>query len=265
MLKISAAAFGFLCAVSLSLFGAEETTSDVAITSNYDQSTQRYLLKLPEGGATKPAVLLIALHGHDSDRHQFMNPSRDETRAALDMAQSNRCIYVSPDYRAKTSWMGPAAEADLVQLISDLKKQYQVSKTILCGGSMGGTGALTFAALHPDLIDGIVAMNGTANLVEHENFQDAIQASFGGTKRQVFQEYKKRSAEYWPERLTMPLAMTLGGEDKSVPPESALRLGKVLQKLGSPVKVIYREEGGHSTNYKDAIEAFKFVFVAIGR
>jgi len=213
----------------------------------------------------KPAVLLIALHGHGSDRHQFMNPSCDETRAALDMARSNRCIYVSPDYRAKTSWMGPAAEADLVQIISDLKKQYQVSKTVLCGGSMGGTGALTFAALHPELIDGVVAMNGTANLVEYENFRDAIQASFGGTKRQVFQEYKKRSAEYWPERLTMPLAITLGGKDKSVPPDSALRLGKVLQKLERPVKVIYREEIGHTTRYKDAIEAFDFVFAALGR
>jgi len=265
MLKISSVSLGFLCATSLSLLGAEQKPSDVAFVSNHDQSRQRYLIKLPEGDLPKPVVLLIALHGHGSDRHQFMNPSRDETRAALDMARSNHCIYVSPDYRAKTSWMGPAAEADLVQIISELKQQYQVSKTILCGGSMGGTGALTFAALRPELTDGVVAMNGTANLVEYDIFQDAIQASFGGTKQQVFQEYKRRSAEYWPERLTMPLAMTLGGKDKSVPPESALRLGRVLQTLGRPVKVIYREEGGHSTNYKDAIEAFEFVFAAVGR
>ena len=265
MRKIIGALVCLLCAGNLSLRGTGDNPSDVAFTSTFDQSTQRYLRKLPEGELPKPAVLLIALHGHGSDRHQFMNPSCDETRAALDMARSNRCIYVSPDYRAKTSWMGPAAEADLVQIISDLKKQYQVSKTVLCGGSMGGTGALTFAALHPELIDGVVAMNGTANLVEYENFRDAIQASFGGTKRQVFQEYKKRSAEYWPERLTMPLAITLGGKDKSVPPDSALRLGKVLQKLERPVKVIYREEIGHTTRYKDAIEAFDFVFAALGR
>ncbi len=264
MQKILFAAISFLSAASLSLSGAEEKATDVAFTSNHDQSTQRYLLKLPEGDLPKPAVLLVALHGHGSDRHQFMNPSRDETRSALDVARRNRCIYVSPDYRAKTSWMGPAAEADLVQIISELKKQYPVSKTVLCGGSMGGTGALTFAALHPELIDGVVAMNGTANLVEYENFQDAIQASFGGTKQQVFSEYKKRSAEYWPERLTMPLVMTLGGQDKSVPPDSALRLGKVLQILGRPVKVIYREEIGHTTQYKDAIEAFEFVFGALG-
>jgi hypothetical protein len=27
-------------------------------------------------------------------------------------------IFVSPDYRAKTSWMGPKAEADMVQYSS---------------------------------------------------------------------------------------------------------------------------------------------------
>lgn len=263
MRMISGAWVCFWSVIGLSVLGAEENTSDVAFKSNHDQSMQRYLLRLPPGGAPKPAVLLIALHGHGSDRHQFMNPSRDETRAALDVAWSNRCIYVSPDYRAKTSWMGPAAEADLVQIISELKQQYPIRKTILCGGSMGGTGALTLAALHPELIDGVVAMNGTANLVEYENFQEAIRASFGGTKQQVFPEYKKRSAEYWPERLTMPLAMTLGGKDTSVPPESALRLAKVLQGLGRPVKVIYREEGGHSTSYQDAIEAFEFVVTAL--
>jgi len=265
MRKILGTLIGLLCTASLASLGAEEKASDVAFTSDYDQSTQRYLIQLPEGSLPKPAVLLIALHGHGSDRHQFMTPSRDETRAASDVAQSNRCIYVSPDYRAKTSWMGPAAEADLVQIISELKKRYEIRKTILCGGSMGGTGALTFAVLHPELIDGVVAMNGTANLVAYENFQEAIQASFGGTKQQVFQEYKKRSAEYWPERLTMPVAMTLGGKDKSVPPDSALRLAKVLQTLGHPVKVFYREDVGHSTNYKDAIEAFEFVFGALGR
>ena len=254
----------FFCAAQFSVYGAQDLASDIAFTSNLDQSIQRYLLKLPEGDPPKPAVLLIALHGHGSDRHQFMKPSRDETKAALDMASRHRCIYVSPDYRAPASWMGPAAEADLVQIISELKKKYEVGKTILCGGSMGGTAVLTFAALHPELVDGAVAMNPTANLVEYDQFQDAIRASFGGTKKEAFMEYKNRSAEYWPERFKMPLAMTLSGKDTIVPPASALRLGKVLQTLQAPVRVIYREEIGHFTEYKDAIAAFEFVFEALG-
>jgi pimeloyl-ACP methyl ester carboxylesterase len=266
MLKIMVVALGLLCAACGCLLGADGKPSDISFTSNYDQSVQHYLIKLPADGVPKPARLVIALHGHGSDRQQFMNPasSYEEVRAALDMVQSNRCIYVSPDYRAPTSWMGPAAEADLIQIIGDLKKQYQVSKVILCGGSMGGTSALAFAAMHPDLIDGVVSMNGTANLVEYENFQDAIQASYGGTKKQVFQEYKKRSAEYWPERLTMPIAITLGGKDQVVPPDSALRLGKTLQKLQPSVKLVCREDMAHNTRYQDAVDAFAFVFAAVG-
>ena len=57
MLKISFSALGCLCAVSLSLIGAEQEPLDVAFTSAFDQSGQRYLLKLPEGELPKPAVL----------------------------------------------------------------------------------------------------------------------------------------------------------------------------------------------------------------
>jgi len=240
--------------------------TDVAFTAACDGTEQRYVLMLPVGFQPgQPHDLIIALHGHGSDRWQFAKDPRDECRAARDVAAAHGMIYVSPDYRAKTSWMGPKAESDLVQIIGDLKRTQRVSRVFLCGASMGGTGSLTFAALHPDLVAGVVAMNPTVNLVAYEGFSDAIQASFGGTKQQVFQEYKNRSAEYWPERLTMPLAITLGGKDQAVPPDSALRLGKVLQTLQSPVKVIYREKVGHNTEYKDASEAFEFVLGVVGR
>lgn len=238
----------------------EVQTTDVSFTAACDGTEQRYVLMLPAGFETnQPHDVLIALHGHGSDRWQFINDPREECRATREAAEARGMIYVSPDYRARTSWMGPKAEADLVQIISNLKKEYRVSRVFLCGGSMGGTGSLTFAVLHPDLIAGVVAINPCANLVSYEGFQDAIQASYGGTKKQVFQEYKNRSAEYWPERLTMPVAITLGGKDQTIPPDSALRLGRVLETLQSPVKVIYREELGHVTDYKDCVEVFDFV------
>ena len=60
--------------------------------------------------------------------------------------------------------------------------------------------------LHPELIAGVCSLNGTANMVEYAKFQNAIIASYGGTKTQVPDEYEKRSAELWPERFTMPVA-----------------------------------------------------------
>lgn len=234
---------------------------DVAFISNLDKTEQRYVLIPPDQFKTDaPVSILIALHGHGSDRWQFVRDARDECRGARDAAAKYRLLYVSPDYRAKTSWMGPAAEADLVQIIRDLKREYRVQKIILTGGSMGGTGALTFAALHPDLIDGVVSMNGTANLVEYPHFQDAIAASFGGSKQEKPDEYRKRSAELQSDKLTMPIAFTAGGKDALVPPDSVLRLHQVLQKQNRPVRLIHRPDGGHSTNYADAIAAFEFVF-----
>jgi len=151
-------------------------------------------------------------------------------------------LFVSPDYRKTTSWMGPKAEADLVQIIDELKARFRIGKVILCGGSMGGSSALTFAAMHPERIDGVASMNGTANHLEYENFQDAIAESFGGTKAKIPQEYKKRSAEYWPERLTMPVGISVGGKDDVVPPGSVIRLAGILKKLQPNVLLIIRPQ-----------------------
>jgi dipeptidyl aminopeptidase/acylaminoacyl peptidase len=235
-------------------------TTDVAFTATCDGTEQRYVLVQPTG--FKPGQshdLFIALHGHGSDRWQFVRDPRDECRAARDAAAEHGMIYVSPDYRAKTSWMGPKAEADVVQIIADLKKQYRVSRVFLCGGSMGGTASLTFTALHPELVDGVASMNGTANLVEYAGFPDAIAASFGGSKAAVPDEYKKRSAEFWPERFTMPVAITASGKDSTVPPQSAVRLTNTLKARGRDVLLIYREETGHSTSYDDARAIIEYV------
>ncbi len=168
-------------------------------------------------------------------------------------------LYVSPDYRAKTSWMGPKAEADVVQIIQDLKRTYRVSRVFLCGASMGGAASLTFAVLHPELLDGVASMNGTANLVEYENFQDAISESFGGSKTNALPEYQKRSAEFAPEKLTMPVGLVVSGKDAVVPPQSVLRLAAKLKADGRRVLLINREEAGHATQYDDAKAILEFM------
>jgi len=233
---------------------------DVSFTAKCDGTTQKYVVRLPVGFADdQPHALMIALHGHGSDRWQYATGNRDEVRAARDVALKYDMIFVSPDYRATTSWMGPLAEADMVQILEELKSKYKIEKTILIGASMGGSSSLSFTALHPELVDGVVSMNGTANHLLYEQFQKFIQASFGGTKQEIPMEYKRRSAEYWPERFTMPLAMSTGGKDTLVPADSCLRLSKVIKKLNPNVWHIHQPQGGHSTTYKDAVAALEFV------
>ena len=233
---------------------------DILFKSNLDGTEQRYVELLPPGfDASELHDVVIALHGHGSDRWQFINQTRGECRGVRDVSAKYGLIMVSPDYRARTSWMSPAAEADVVQIIAELKKRHRVGRVFLAGGSMGGTAALTFAVLHPELVAGVCSLNGTANLVDYENFQEARTVSFGGTKAEVPDEYRKRSAEFYPDKFTMPVAFTTGGKDESVPPQSVLRLAEKLKQAGRKVLSIHREDGGHSTSYEDTMTAMEFI------
>ena len=233
---------------------------DVAFTASVDGAEQFYMEILPaDFDPTRKHDLLIGLHGHGSDRKQFATAVFAEANAFRAFAAKYGMIAITPDYRAKTSWMGPKAEADVVQIISDLKTKYQINRVFVVGASMGGTSAATFAARHPDLVAGATAMNGHANHLEYANFQEAIAESFGGAKTTIPLEYKKRSAEYWPEVLTMPIAFTTGGKDTIVPPGSTIRLAGILKQLHRQVLLIHRPEGGHSTDYADAQAALEFM------
>jgi lysophospholipase L1-like esterase/pimeloyl-ACP methyl ester carboxylesterase len=224
---------------------------DIVFRASLDQTEQRYVERLPPGfEPEKLHDVLIALHGHGSDRWQFINDMRGECRGLRDVATKHGLIFVSPDYRAKTSWMGPAAEADTLQIIADVKKRHRVNHVFIAGGSMGGTSALIFATLHPELIAGVCALNPTANLVEYAGFKDAIDTSYGSAA-----EREKRSPELHADRLTMPVALTTGGKDTVVPPASTLRLAKKLSRVLS----LHREAVAHSTSYDDTVKAMEFV------
>ena len=234
--------------------------NDISFNAKCDGTIQKYIRLLPRDfDGSKPHDLVIALHGHGSDRWQFANDTQHSGMAIRNAAIKYNIIMVCPDYRAKTSWMGPKAEADVLQIIEELKKQYKIDKVFISGGSMGGSSALTFTAMHPELIDGVVSVNGTANHLEYSNFQDAISESFGGTKKQIPLEYKKRSAEYWPENFTMPVGIAASGKDELVPPQSVLRLADVLEKMGKDVKIIYTPDRDHSTAPEVTEELFDYV------
>lgn len=245
---------------------AWDAPEDVVFKARLDDTEQRYILMKPKPfDPTKPHHVLIALHGHGSDRWQFVKEGRDECRAARDAAAQHGMLFVSPDYRAKTSWMGPAATDDLQQILDDLRQQYRIGKVIISGGSMGGTSAIAFAAMHPKRVDGVVSLNGTANLLEYDQFTEAISTAYGGSKTEKPEIYRARSAELWPDRITMPTAFTTGGKDSLVPPDSTLRLVQILKERKAPVLSLHRPDGGHSTNYDDSRAVYEFVIERVLR
>jgi len=239
---------------------------DLTFKADVDGSAQNYVQMTPKKfDAGQPCDLLIALHGHGSDRWQYVRADRGECRAARDFAAAHGMIYVSPDYRAKTSWMGPKAEADMVQLIALLRQKHRIRRVFLTGASMGGTSVLIFAALHPDLVAGVSSQNGTANMVEYRGFQDAIAASYGGDKQHKPEEYRKRSPELVPDKFTMPVAFAVGGRDGTVPPDSVRRLAARLETINKKnVLIIDRKDGGHVTSYEDTMKTLEFMLQPAG-
>jgi len=229
-----------------------------SFTASFDGTVQKYLLAAPSD-VSAPVDVLVYLHGHGSDRAQIRE-ERGECRAARDVAAERGMALVSPDYRAKTSWMGPAAEADVTQLLDALATRFG-GRIFFCGGSMGGTSALTYAARHPEKISGVTAFNPLANHLSYGKFQDAITASFGGTKVARPDEYRARSALYFPERFTMPLSITLGGKDSTVPPESARELAASVASLHPEnVYVDDKADRGHATDYDASVKALREMF-----
>ncbi|MBL8848272.1 MAG: alpha/beta fold hydrolase [Planctomycetaceae bacterium] len=238
---------------------------DREFTAAVDGSIQRYVEVRPAVfDPATPVDAVIALHGHGSDRWQYIQTDRGECRGVRDVAARHGMLLISPDYRAKTSWMGPQAEADVVQLIEILREKHDVRRIYLAGASMGGTAALIFAALHPELIDGVLSENGTANMVDYDQFQDAIRAAYGGSKQEVPEEYRRRSPELAAEKLTMPIAFTVGGEDALVPPDSVRRLAGQLAESGRKNVLLDDDpQRGHETGYDATVAAFEFVIRAV--
>lgn len=259
--RFVAAALCVVFIAPLTLRAADDPVAeDVTFVARHDKTEQKYVVVRPKGFDPKRTnTAVVALHGHGSDRWQFVKQDRGECKGTRDAANANGFLLVCPDYRAKTSWMGPAAEADVLQILDELKEKFGVRRVVVSGGSMGGTSALAFAALHPDRVAGCVSLNGTANMVDYENFAPEIAASYGGTKKAKPEVYRSRSAELFAVRLKMPVALTTGGKDTVVPPDSCLRLAEKLKKLDRPVSLIHRPDGGHATNYEDTVKAFAFV------
>ncbi len=250
-----------LLAEEKKLWGLDKSHwQEVSFQAKCDGTEQKYAILLPENFNPETRHnLLIMFHGMYGDRWQLYE-LRDHgpSRAIYEIAAENDLIVVTPDYRID-QWMGPRGEADTLQILVDLQRQYLINKVFIAGGSMGGSAVLTLAVRHPYLFDGVMSMNGTANYLEYENYQEYIQKGFEGTKEDIPLEYKNRSAEYWPENIIMPIGMSVGGQDGAVPPHSVTRLAKVLQQIKRRVLFFYRESEGHGTSYEDARAMLKFI------
>lgn len=113
-----------------------------------------FMVSVPEN-RTADTPLILALHwGVTHNRYdEFMQclvfPSVDTSKYTI----------IAPLAESIPWWM-PPKEQQVTRLLTLIRTYWQVKTIIVVGYSDGGTGAVHFAAHHPDLVDGAIAMAG---------------------------------------------------------------------------------------------------------
>lgn len=222
--------------------------------STLDGSQQTYLIVESQPTESKePPLLVLYLHGALSHQEQGMTAGIYDNFFGRwwNWLKQRNVVYVCPEYRGN-SWMGSAAEADVVELIRLMRERYHPNKVILTGGSMGGTSTLIFASRHPDMLDGVLALCPATDTAEmFARFPDHFLQSYGGPPDKLPAVYRERSSRYHAEALAqLPLVIAHGTADAMIPIHHARLLVEQLQARNARLKYIEVKDGDHDSPVK---------------
>lgn len=222
-----------------------------SLVSPADNTRQTWLTV--EFGQPSPGsapVLVAYLHGALCHQEQGMTAGIFHNafgRLAAWM-QRRPTVYLCPEYRGN-SWMGPAAERDLVEILRQAKSHWRPASTLLIGGSMGGTSALIFAARHPECVNGVLAFCPATDPAEmFARFPDHFRESYGGSPEEVPEVYRERTTRWAADRLAnLPLAIVHGTADDLIPVEHSRRLVTELRRRNARLRYVEMPRGGHNS------------------
>ena len=212
--------------------------------------------------ARRGKTWVVCPHGHGSNGDQLFLRA-DVREQWLMYWESLGLGVLTPNIR-NNAWMCPEAVADLHELIAWTRKTYNVERFIMMSGSMGGTGALIYSAIHPEDLVATIALCPATDLTEYhawlasqsggdngikatrKEIMLAIEASYKGKPAERKETYDRHSACVNVKKLTMPLLLCHGDADPLIPVEESRRLVKLL---GWHKEMQYLElpGGGHDT------------------
>jgi pimeloyl-ACP methyl ester carboxylesterase len=187
--------------------------------------------------------------------------TRPDIAAHLPLIDSLNLSVISPDLRGN-AWMNPAAAADLAWLLRRERAARGRRRTFFLAGSMGGTGALIFATLHPELVDHAAVLGAATSLgryaewcrsrMEPPVLGEIRAAILGGYPDPA--DLLRHDVSLHAERLTMPVRLIHAADDAIIPVGEARDLaarnlpGLVYTELAS---------GGHDAPLVFFAEALK--------
>lgn len=220
----------------------------IAYTSMTDCLEDWALVRRPREGRT----WVVHLHGHGSTGDQvYTRPDIRQHWLAHYLALGLGIL--SPNLRGN-AWMSPEAVADLHALLEFVRGEYGAQDFCFLSGSMGATGNLSYATIHPEDVSMVAALCPVTDLSAYhewcclhpggvrDEIRAAIESAYGGRPDQVPEQYVRRNVARHADRLTMPLLLAHATGDGIVPVEQS----RVLwQRLSGRPQVTYVEiEGG---------------------
>ena len=156
-----------------------------------------------------------------------------------------------------TSYMSPAATQDFSDLLNYCRKNLDCNKIILLGGSGGASSAMAYACMHPEKINGVIAMGmcdifarlDFAQKSQNEVLQKLAKVTFeayGGSLEEKPELYHARSVLENIDKLNMPIILTMGEADPLIP---VVETRKIVEAMKTKNNFIYHEiaEGDHDS------------------
>lgn len=199
---------------------------------------------------------IVYMHGSFSTADQIFTRA-DIRNHWLERIRANQHPLLSLNLRG-TEYMSPAVTADTTAMLDYCRAEHGCKNTVLLGGSGGASSAMAYAVLHPDKIQGVVAM-GMCDIFARLDFARksanptlkklaaSVFAAYGGDLESKKELYAQRSVLKHAERLMdMPVILTIGEKDPVIPATETRKIAEALR--GNP-RFIYREipDGGHDS------------------
>ena len=126
------------------------------------------------------------------------------------------------------------------------------SKMVMLGYSRGGM--MTYLAMKEGApIKAAAIVSGISDLFQvyqkrNQNPNKRLQYVIKRLVGIDTEKYRKRSACFWPERITVPLLILHGEDDPIVDVSQARRMGEKMHALGKTCELIVLSKGGHGLN-----------------
>jgi len=206
---------------------------EIAYLSDTDKKLDSYLIYIPENYSTeKDYPLIVFLHGYGDGA--YIGEHNPKTETFLDYCNRKEVILIAPNGR---HWLPEHmggyrddSEDDVLKVISHVKERYRIDqkRIYLTGISMGGYGTWYIGSRNSNLFAAIAPTCGYGT------------GKVFGVPQIDLSLLKD-----------IPVYVTHGDEDASVPVSESRTMVKELQKINS--QVIYRELEGVGHNSWDIL------------